>query len=257
LGLGLLLAASVNSGCNDKPKEPLRVLAAQSLIDALTAMEAAFERAHPGVQVELSTASSGQLRAQIEAGAPADVFASASQHHMDLLARKALVLRDTRLDFAGNQLVLLTPITSKLTTPEQLIDVGVKHVAIGDWSHVPAGRYAREVLERHGLLEALRPKLRRCQHVRQVLTYVATGEVEAGFAYRTDVVKESGRVRVAWTAPTQDHTAIKLPIAVVAQSQRANDGRRFIAFVTSSAGQAILHEHGFVVGPASSAATSR
>jgi len=248
--MALLILSSVAPGasaCGRQSQEPLRVLAAQSLVDAFTAMGAAFERAHPDVRVELTTASSGQLRAQVEAGAPADVFASASQHHMDLLAEQKLIVPDGRLDFAGNRMVLIAPKGSSLTAPAELTRADVRHVAIGDWSHVPAGRYARQVLERHSLLEPLKPKLRRCQHVRQVLTYVAAGEVEAGLVFRTDAAREPERVEVVWTAPPADHTAIRLPIATLAKSGRPAEARRFVAFVTSAAGQAIMKEHGFVV----------
>lgn len=247
----LLLLGTLSwiSGCDQRPKEPVRVLAAQSLIDAFTAMETAFERAHPGVHVELSTASSGQLRAQIEAGAPADVFASASQHHMDLLVEQSLIVTDSRHDFAGNRMVLIAPTGSGITALSELGGVAIQHVAIGDWEHVPAGRYAREVLERRGILKSLTPKLRRCQHVRQVLTYVAAGEVEAGFVFRTDAQREPERVKVVWTAPPGDHTAIRLPIAALAKGERADDARRFVAFVMSPPGQTILSDHGFVVPP--------
>jgi len=225
------------------------VLAAQSLIDAFTAVKTAYQQTHPGVQLELTTASSGQLRAQIEGGAPADVFASASQHHMNLLAKKTLVVPGTRQDFAGNRMVLIVPQQSKLTAPQELTSAAVTHIAIGDWSHVPAGRYAREVLISQGLFEPLQAKLRQCQNVRQVLTYVAAGEVEAGFVYQTDATREQDRVKVVWTAPATTHTAIRLPIAVVTASQRQGDAQRFVAFVSSPAGQAILGEHGFVVPP--------
>ncbi|MBW2526329.1 MAG: molybdate ABC transporter substrate-binding protein [Deltaproteobacteria bacterium] len=235
------------AGCDRAAREPLRVLAAQSLVDAFGAMETAFEQAHPTIAVELSTASSGQLRAQIEAGAPADVFASASQRHMDLLAEQELIIADSRRDFAGNRLALVAPSGSALAGLDALKDARIQHVAIGDWSHVPAGRYAKEVLDRHGLTKALEPKLRRCQHVRQVLAYVATGEVEAGFVFGTDAGREPERVEVVWTAPAGDHTPIRLPLAVLRKSDRSEDARRFVAFVLSDAGQRILEQHGFVV----------
>jgi molybdate transport system substrate-binding protein len=241
------------TGCEKQTQAPLRVLAAQSLIDAFTAMKTAYEQAHPGVQLEVTTASSGQLRAQIEGGAPADVFASASQHHMDLLAKKALVLADTRQDFAGNRLVLVVPPQSELRALKELTAAAVSHVAIGDWTHVPAGRYAREVLVNQGLFEPLQAKLRQCQNVRQVLTYVAAGEVEAGFVYQTDAIRERERVKVVWTAPPTSHTAIRLPIAVITGSQRQGEAKRFVDFVSSPTGQAIMKEHGFVVPPPTAA----
>lgn len=249
LGRLLLCAASALwiTSCDQKQEEPLRVLAAQSLLDAFTATERAFEGAHPDIKVELSTASSGQLRAQIEAGAPADVFASASQHHMDVLAGQDLLAGGTRGDFARNRLVLIVSPQSGVASPAELTGSGVEHVAIGDPGHVPAGRYAREVIVRRGLLEALKPKLRRCQHVRQVLTYVAAGEVEAGFVFRTDAAREPERVKVAWTAPEADHTAIRLPLAALSRSTKLPDASRFIAFVTGPEGQGILREHGFIV----------
>lgn len=247
LGLLLVLVLATLLGCDAQAKAPLRVLAAQSLVDAFTAAKSAYEQAHPGVTIELTTASSGQLRAQIEAGAPADVFASASTHHMALLAKRNLVVGSTRRDFAGNRLVLVVPPDSTLGEPRALTGPAVAHIAIGDWSHVPAGRYAREVLARQGLLEPLQTKLRKCQNVRQVLTYVATGEVAAGFVYQTDAAREPERVKVAWTAPETTHTAIRLPIAVVAGSGQQQRAKDFLEFITGPAGQAILSKHGFVV----------
>ena len=243
----LAVAFALPLGCKNAAPPPLRILAAQSLVDAFTAASRAYEKAHPGVSVELTTASSGQLRAQIEAGAPADVFASASVHHMGLLTEQGLVVPASRRDFAGNRLVLAVPPDSKLTDPRGLTAGEVAHIAIGDWSHVPAGRYAREVLERQDLLRALEPKLRKCQNVRQVLTYVATGEVAAGFVYQTDAAREPERVRVAWTAPESSHTPIRLPIAVVAASRQKRQATSFVDFITGPEGQAILKRHGFVV----------
>ncbi len=246
-GLLVVLLLATLLGCDDQTRAPLRVLAAQSLVDAFTAAKSAYQKAHPGQSIELTTASSGQLRAQIEAGAPADVFASASQHHMALLAKQNLVVASTRRDFASNRLVLVVPPDSQLSEPRALTGQDVVHVAIGDWSHVPAGRYAREVLDRQGLFESLQTKLRKCQNVRQVLTYVATGEVAAGFVYQTDATREPERVKVAWTAPESAHTAIRLPIAVVASSLQQQQARGFLAFISGPAGQAILAQHGFVV----------
>ena len=252
----LVVVLPGTAGCQGQSKAPLRVLAAQSLVDAFTAVKRSYEQAHPGQQGELTTASSGQLRAQIEAGAPADIFASASQHHMTLLAKKNLVVADSRRDFAGNRLVLIVPPESKLGAPKELAGAAVHHIAIGDWTHVPAGRYAREMLLSQGLFEPLQAKLRQCQNVHQVLTYVASGEVAGGFVYQTDAAREPERVKVVWTAPAGAHTAIRLPIAVVTASPRHGEAKRFVDFVAGPIGQGILREHGFVVPPPAASSSS-
>jgi molybdate transport system substrate-binding protein len=243
-----LVFALPSAGCR-KADEPLRVLAAANLAAAFTEIGNRFEAANPGVRVETAFASSGALRAQVEAGMPADVFASASQQDMDQLAGKSLIVPETRRDFAGNRLVLACPTsTAVLRSPADLKAEGIRRVAVGDPGHVPAGRYARDALEAEGLWDALSAKTVLCDSVPQILALLSRGEVDAGFVYRTDALRDPEQVRIAWEAPEAIQAKIRFPIAVVAGS-RHSAARAFLDFVCGPEGRAVLQARGYGIIP--------
>ena len=130
----------------------LTVSAAASLTDAFNAVKTAFAKANPGVNVIFNFAASGALLAQMEQGAPVDVFASADQKTMDDAAAKNLVDPATRVTFAKNDLVIATPAGAPaVKSMEALKDAKFKHVGIGNPDSVPAGRYAKAALEKAAL----------------------------------------------------------------------------------------------------------
>jgi molybdate transport system substrate-binding protein len=109
------------------------------------------------------------------------------------------------------------------------------------------GRYTKEFLEKEGMWNFLVPKYVYGQNVRQVLDYVARGEVEAGFVYLTDALLFKDKVRVVLEATTQ--TPIVYPIAVVKGGGNEKGGHQFVAFVRSEKAQAILQKYGFQRAP--------
>ncbi len=245
----LLLAAALALGAlftaGAARADELTVSAAASLTNALREMAPAFEAQNPGTRLLLNFAASDTLLAQIGKGAPADVFASADQETMDRAQAQQLLRPGSRSNFAANTLVLVTPADSTLAfkTLADLQRAEVRRIAIGNPAGVPAGRYARGALESAGLWAALQAKAINAINVRQALDYVARGEVEAGFVYRTDAAQQKDKVRVAFTVATA--MPILYPIAVLAASRNADAAGRFVAFVLSPAGQAVLARHGF------------
>ena len=226
----------------------LVVSAAASLTNAFTEIGQAFEKAHPGCHVSFNFAASGPLLAQIQQGAPVDVFASADQETMDKAAQARLLAEGSRRDFASNELVLVVPVGSKLAAPTQLTDLaqpGWQRIAVGNPASVPAGRYARQALEATDptLPARLEPKLITGDSVRQVLNYVARGEVDAGFVYRTDAQQDSGKVKVVMAVPTR--TRVSYPLARLARSAQGALAQSFIDYVQSPAGQQTLGRYGF------------
>jgi molybdate transport system substrate-binding protein len=221
----------------------LLVSAAASLTNAFTEMKEPFEKAHPGTTLVLNFASSGALLKQMEQGAPVDVFASADQVTMDKAS--PMIDASTRMDFAGNVLVLIVPVEGglPLTAPEELKGEQVKLVAIGNPDSVPAGRYTKGALEAAGLFDPLTSKFVLAESVRQALDYVARGEVQAGFVYATDAVLRADKVKVA--AEVAGHKPISYPIAVLQASANKDMGLAFIEFVMGEEGQAILARYGF------------
>ena len=237
-----LLAPYVQTASAD---QELIVSAAASLTNAFGEIGKKFEAANPGVRAVLNFAASGNLLQQIANGAPVDVFASADEKTMDQAKEKNLILPDTRKDFARNELVLITPISSgiPIVTLKDLNKKEVGKIALGNPDTVPAGRYAKEVLTNEGSWQELVPKFIFGDSVRQVLDYVSRAEVEAGFVFSTDAAVAKDRVKVALEA--KNHKPIIYPIAVVSSTKKKDLAERFVSFVLDKESRAILSKYGF------------
>lgn len=223
----------------------LVVSGAASLTNAFTDIGAEFERAHPGTKVVFNFAGSGQLLQQIAKGAPVDVFASADQETMDKAQADGLLEEGTRQDFVRNALVVVVPSDSKLSiaTVDDLLKPEVKRVAVGNPDSVPVGRYSKSVLTASGHWTALEPKVVNTQNVRQSLDYVARGEVDAAFVYRTDAAIMPDKVRVVLESPTPK--PILYPVAALKNAPQKDAAKAFVAFVRADAAQKILQKYGF------------
>ena len=248
--LAIILAAAVfaiSGACARKQNgDEITVSAAASLRNAFSEIGTIYEE-QTGVRPNFNFAASGVLQQQIEAGAPVDVFASASPRQMDDVQSKGLILDETRRDFTGNSLVLVTPADSGLDMRsfQDLTAAGVERIAIGNPKTVPAGQYAQELLTALGLWDELQPRFIPAENVRQVLDYVSRGEVEAGLVYASDAAIAEGRINIAAEAPKGSHEAIVYPIAVIKDSKNSAASIKFIELTLSETGQAILAKYGF------------
>jgi len=240
--LSLVLAMALPLGA---AAQQITVSAAASLTDAFKELGPKFEAAKPGATVRFNFAASGVLLQQIAQGAPVDVFASADQETMARAAEQKLVDTATRRNFASNALVLIEPLKEAVGVKslQDLAGTGVRKIAVGKTATVPVGRYTRQVLEGVGLWTVLEPKFVQADSVRQVLDYVARGEVETGFVYRTDAAVMSEKVRVAF-APTTT-MPVSYPVAVVAESRQKALAGDFVAFLSSDAAREVLARYGF------------
>ncbi len=223
----------------------LTVSAAVSLKEAFQDIAKLYQQQFPGVTVKLNTAGSGALVQQLRQGAPVDVLATADSSSMDLAMRHHDINPLSRRTFARNDLVLVLPQNSRqpLRALADLQQPAIRRIAIGQPDGVPAGRYAKAALEQAGLFAALRPKLIYTQNVRQSLDYVARGEVDAGFVYRTDAVLMAGKVRIAYTVPLEQ--PVSYQIATAFNSTDPMEAQRFVNFVASPSGRQILNRYGF------------
>ncbi|MCD4821756.1 MAG: molybdate ABC transporter substrate-binding protein [Methanococcoides sp.] len=245
MGWGAFLGSS--SSHTDVSSE-VTVSAAASLTESFTEIERKFEESHPDVDIILNLAGSGTLRMQIDAGAPIDVFASASQKHMDLLGSEDMIYADTRHDFAENSLVMIVPRSSENTirSLEDLEDVSITKIAIGDPEIAPVGRYTKGALEAASLWDDVSGKLIYAESVKQVLVYVESGEVDAGFVYMTDAMaSDMDKIDVVAQIPVS--ASISYPIAVVSSSDELEASREFIDYVISDEGKDIFVKYGFTV----------
>lgn len=229
-------------------REEIIVLAAASMTDAVNEIIENYKSVNPGVTVTASYDSSGKLQTQIEQGAPADVFISAAQKQMDALQAQGLIDEESRFDLLENKVVLILPEGKE--TPCAFEDIACAGViAIGDPDVVPAGQYAKTALTNLGLwegLEAEAGKLILAGNVREVLTYVATGNVDAGIVYATDARIEPSVVVVA-EAPEGSVDKIIYPAAVLKETGNKEAAQEFLAYVAGEEGAKVLAAYGFTV----------
>jgi molybdate transport system substrate-binding protein len=225
------------------------VSAAASLREAFTNAGQAFEKANPGAKITFNFAASGALAAQIEQGAPVDLFVSANQPHLDRLEKAGLLLEGTRRDLIANALVVVQGAKTDLplAQPVDLLKPEVRHVAVGDPATVPAGQYAKQALVKLGLWDALQPKLVLGADVRQVREYAIRGEVEAGLVFASDAL--SPQVKVALRLAQDLHDPIVYPAAVLKRSADQAQAKAFLDFLLGSQGQAFLIQAGFAPVP--------
>jgi molybdate transport system substrate-binding protein len=237
--LGLPVPATAQSGT-------LLIAAAASLQNALEDIDPLFESAYPQIKVNYNFAASGTLQQQIEQGAPVDLFISAATRQMDALQDKKLILTPSRRNLLTNRLVLVVPRNSNLglTGFRQLTNAKFKHISMGEPRSVPAGQYAEEVFRNLGIWDRLQPKLVFGNSVRNVLGTVEAGNADAGIVYATDT-RISDQVTQVATAPSNLHSPIVYPLAIVSASRYQDAARLYAQFLRGEQALGVFREYGF------------
>lgn len=245
----LLLAGGCdfNSQTSEVPANTvvLNVSAAASLTDVAEEIRIEYSLTHPDIKIIYNFASSGTLQKQIEEGAPADLFISAGMREMDALADKDLIVTDSRKDLVANELVLIAGKDSSLKDWTGLNDNAINKVSIGTPETVPAGKYAKEALTSMELYEQIKPKLVLAKDVRQVITYVETGNVDAGLVYRSDTYKAKN-IKIIIEAPRDSYASIVYPTALIKASEKQDAARDFTDFLMSQEATEIYKKYGFI-----------
>lgn len=229
--------------------DEITVFAAASLTDALGTIARQYE-AETGVVVRLSFASSSALARQIEAGAPAQVYASADVKWMDYLEERDLIDAASRVSPIGNSLALIVPSDSAIDAVALApgLDLAALlapdgRIAMGDPAHVPAGIYGRQALEYLGLWPVAETRLARAENVRSALALVQLGETPLGIVYLTDAAV-ARNVRVVGVFPPESHDPVTYPFAIV-KEQAGPQARGFLDYATGAAGLAVFESYGF------------
>lgn len=234
-----------SDGNSEKEKE-LLVSAAASLTDAMQDIIDAFEKAHPNVKVTANFSGSGKLAQQIQQGAPTDVFLSADEAWMNRLEGDKLIVSNSITDFATNELVLIAKRDHGLSIHSlaDLPSVTDGQIAIGNPDSVPAGMYAKEALQHSEVFKQLQEQFVYAKDVRQVLTYVETGNAALGFVYRSDMLR-SEDVKVVNSIDQSLYDPIVYPAAAVTASEHIETAKEFVSFLESDMVSAILKDYGF------------
>lgn len=245
----LVVAAVAGCGSDDTDGSgaedtTLTVYAASSLTATFEEIATDFESTHDGVQVEFNFAGSSDLVAQIQEGAPADVFASADEANMEKLTAEDLEGSEPET-FASNTLQIVVPPGNPagVESFQDLAEEGLNLVICAP--EVPCGAAAQTVAESAGV--ELSPVSEE-QSVTDVLAKVTTGEADAGLVYVTDVIA-AGEDAEGIEFPESSSAVNVYPIATVADSANADLAQEFVDLVLDETGQSILQAAGFAPAP--------
>lgn len=250
--LCLVFAMAAASGCGagktQAPREEITVFAAASLTDALKECGKSYEALHPEVKLVYNFGGSGALQKQIEAGAPADLFLSASPKQMNALKQGGLIDLESAKDLLRNKVVLIAGKDSdpRVRSFADLKSPEVKKIALGEPKGVPVGQYAEAILRSLRLLDAVRPKAVYGSDVRQVLGWVAAGEADCGVVYATDAAV-SREVMIVAEAPEGSHDPVLYPAAVVKSAKHGAQAKALLDYLAGPESKTVFARYGFAV----------
>ncbi|MBN1974226.1 MAG: molybdate ABC transporter substrate-binding protein [Sedimentisphaerales bacterium] len=247
----LILIFILISGCStdsdeDNTQNKIIVFAAAGTTDAITEIADVFTE-QTAIEVTLNFASSSALAQQINLGADADVFISANQKWADFLQEKQLVAKKETI--VKNSIVIIVPKNTTLSndSPEILLSDDIKHIAMGETSSVPVGRYGKEALENLGLWKKIEKKVVSAKDVRSALAYVETEAAEAGIVYYTDTVI-SDKVKIAFIFPDDAlSNPVSFPAIILAKAVHKENANLFFDFLKNDKAVSIFKKYGFQI----------
>ncbi|MGE7590446.1 MULTISPECIES: molybdate ABC transporter substrate-binding protein [Bacillaceae] len=251
----MLLAAAIAGCSNDQAektemkaqaggKVELTVSAAVSLQDALNDIKMSFEKENANVEVHYNFGASGALQQQISQGAPVDLFFSAAEDKFDKLVEEDLIEEKNGIDLVGNDLVLVVPKDSKKEIGSLEDLTKAEKISIGTPESVPAGQYAKQTLENMNLFKEVEDRLVYAKDVRQVLTYVETGNVDAGLVYKTDALNSS-KIEIIAAAQADLHDPIIYPVGMINDLDHDKEAKLFYDYLQTEDSMKIFEKYGF------------
>ncbi|MBS4189610.1 molybdate ABC transporter substrate-binding protein [Bacillus sp. FJAT-49705] len=226
----------------------LTISAAASLEDAFNEIKPLFEKEHQNIKLLFNFGGSGALQKQIIQGAPVDLFFSAAEDKYDELVTQGIIAENQGIDMLKNTLVLIIPKDAKNSIDgfQNLADLGDGKLALGTPEAVPAGNYGKQTLEHLGLWEKVQDNIVFAKDVRQVLTYVETGNVAAGLVYKTDALT-SDKVAVVSEADAGSHDPIVYPVGIIKATKHMDEAELFYQFLQEDDSKDIFEKYGFSV----------
>lgn len=224
----------------------LFVSAAASLTDVMKEIDSEYRKLNPNVKITFNFGSSGALQQAIENGGHTDLFFSAAQKQMDALEKSNNLAAGTRKNLLLNKVVLIVPSADgkAISDFKELAGDSIKKIALGEPKGVPVGQYSQEILTKLGLWEQIQSKFVFGSDVRQVLSWVSTGNVDCGMVYATDAAVTKD-VKVVCAAPEGSHKPVIYPAAIIKDTKNLEASKAFLEFVSSEKGMALFKKYGF------------
>ncbi|MBN8101575.1 molybdate ABC transporter substrate-binding protein [Vibrio sp. IRLE0018] len=235
----LMLAPAVSA------QQTTRIYAASSLTNAINDVIESYERQnHQKVQAIYGGSSS--LSRQLLSGAPGDIFISANNQWMDYLLQHEVIKSDSVTNLLSNKLVVITNKNNNVT-----LDVSSKAqwqrlltgnwLALGDTNSVPAGMYAKQMLQNADVWNAVSSHVAPSKNVRLALALVERDEAKLGIVYQTDA-RMSQKVKILVTPEQALYDPITYPAGLITQSESA---KAFFNYLMGPEATAIFQKHGF------------
>jgi molybdate transport system substrate-binding protein len=231
------------------PKQTLTVAAAANLKAAADELKAAFEAAHPGVGVALIMGASGAIFAQVQAGAPFDLFLSADRDYPARIVEAKLGAPADERVYAIGKLVAWAPPGSRLDLESRglaaLVDPAVKRIAMANPSVAPFGRATEAALKTANIYDAVKGKLVLGSSAAQAAQFATTGAADVALLPLSLTFGKDLATGRAWPVPAPLYPRIEQSGIVLAGAREPALARAFLAFVTGEKGRAILAKYGY------------
>ena len=234
------------------PTGEVLVAAAADLKFALDEVMSAFAKTNPTVKVKVTYGSSGNLFAQINQGAPFDLFLSADASFPEKLVAAKLGVEADRFLYAIGRLVVWVPKSSAIDVEKDgirsLLDPSVKKIALANPAHAPYGRTAVATLKHYGVYDSVTNRLVLGENIMQAAQFVESGAADIGLLARSlawaPKLREAGKF---WEVPEAAHPRLEQGGLVLSTGRQAASARRIKTLLTGTDGRAVLARHGFAL----------
>jgi molybdate transport system substrate-binding protein len=223
---------------NASAGKTLTIGAAASLTNVMKELKMEFEKDNPNIKLVMTFAATGKIRMQISKGAPIDVFASANRNFGGNGNYGKILNKSSIKIMCTNALVFVAPKNISL--------LEVKRLGIGNPAYVPAGKYAKKLLESKKLWNKVKDKIIQGSNVRQVLSWLEQGAVDGGFVYATDAAMNK-KLKVIKKYTVIDGKKIVYPVAITKSCREKATAKDFIIFLISAKAKKIFRKYGFII----------
>jgi molybdate transport system substrate-binding protein len=238
--------------------QEVRVAAAADLKFALDELGAQYEK-HSGKKIAAIYGSSGNFFAQIQNGAPFDLFLSADIEYPRKLEAAGLAEAGTLYEYAVGRIVIWMPSDARADLAKlgwkALLEPSVERIAIANPEHAPYGRAAVAALRKAGVYEQARRRLVYGENISQAAQFVASGSAQAGIIALSLAVSPPMRDGKRWEIPAEMHPPIEQGAVILKNAKDKDGARALLAFLKSDTGRKILKAYGFTQ-PLSGAASA-
>ncbi len=235
--------------------QTLRIAAASDLQFALPDLAAEYEK-QTGVKLAVTYGSSGNFLAQIQNGAPFDLFFSADITYPHQLVVAQLADISSIQIYAVGHLVLWLPPDSPLDPSaglKILLDPRVQKIAIANPEHAPYGRAAVAALRDAALYDQLKPKLVFGENIAQAAQFAQSGSAQAGLLAHSLTFSPAMKSGKFWTIPAEKYPPVEQAAVLLTASPNKEGALSFLAFLKTPAARSILERYGFFLPPAAPA----